>query len=274
MRQGPDKHKVQIYRKGLPNMNPEKSRKSILKISFAVVFLLATMLLLSVSTNLFFSNKDSSRDSLDKDKGTLVYYLEDEEGNFILQNRKEFPKEGYVLDVEKSSCLKGGVLSQDPETKTINLKTSNADSCTLYFSVDNREKPNIIDVDIENGSSFAALNSVIFEKEFLIESYFISVDDGEYRKINVKDSLPFDFCGHGGNYARSANFSIYAVTTEGIQSEAYVFSHGGFECANNISNSESFSQFESFSVSASYSTVVSQENGNEIGGGGGADTAN
>ena len=106
-----------------------------------------------------------------------------------------------------------------------------------------------------NDTHFATLNAVLFEKEFLIEKYFISVNDGEYCKIAVKDPLPFDFCGHGGNYARSARFSIYAVTPDGNQSDAYEFYHGNFECLDNISLSVSASASDFASMGASLSAA-------------------
>ena len=60
-------------------------------------------------------------------------YIEGEDGSYSQSNESTFPKEGYFLNVEKSSCRNGGVLSQDESTKAISLSVGNAESCTLYF---------------------------------------------------------------------------------------------------------------------------------------------
>jgi len=69
-------------------------------------------------------------------KEMIAMYIQDEEGNYQTSSAKEFPKEGYVLNIEKSTCKNGGILSQDTTTKAINLKVSHADACNLYFDKD------------------------------------------------------------------------------------------------------------------------------------------
>jgi len=66
-------------------------------------------------------------------------YIEGEDGEYSQSNESTFPKEGYVLNVEKSSCRNGSSLIQDANTKTISLSVENAESCTLYF--DKEEVP-------------------------------------------------------------------------------------------------------------------------------------
>ena len=69
-------------------------------------------------------------------KEMIAMYVQDEEGNYQMSYSKEFPKEGYVLNIKKSTCKNGGILSQDPTTKMISLKVSHADACNLYFDKD------------------------------------------------------------------------------------------------------------------------------------------
>lgn len=86
-------------------MESRKSKRSVLKISFAVVFSLATIVLMPVVASFLFSSGASDEFFLNSNKGTLAFYLEDDEENFVLQNTKKFPTDGYVLNVEKSVCL-------------------------------------------------------------------------------------------------------------------------------------------------------------------------
>lgn len=63
----------------------------------------------------------------------LAIYLEGEDGDYTLSDSDKFPTTGYVLNTEKSYCINGRILSQDSTTKTLSLKASNQDSCTVYF---------------------------------------------------------------------------------------------------------------------------------------------
>ncbi len=65
----------------------------------------------------------------------IAMYIQDEEGNYNLSDAQEFPKDGYVLNTEKSSCKNGGVISQNSSTKALSLKVKTSDECTVYFDV-------------------------------------------------------------------------------------------------------------------------------------------
>ena len=64
---------------------------------------------------------------------TIAMFLENEEGTYTASTDGKFPTDGYVLNVEKSNCRNGGVISQNPNTKKISLTASKTDACTLYF---------------------------------------------------------------------------------------------------------------------------------------------
>ncbi len=65
----------------------------------------------------------------------IAMYIQDEDGNYNLSDAQEFPKDGYVLNTEKSSCKNGGVISQNSNTKALSLKVKTSDECTVYFDV-------------------------------------------------------------------------------------------------------------------------------------------
>lgn len=220
-------------------------------------------------------------------KKTVAFYMENSEGEYVAQSDKFFPTTGYVLNLEKSYCKNGGVLSQDSTTKKISMASSSPEACMLYFSIDNSNQPVIKEINLSVENDKAKLDSVLLEKEELVKEYYISVNEGEYQRIHLKDYLPFDFCSHTGNTAIVGNFSMYVVTVDGVASDVFNFTYGEFECWNNISisisKSESISTAESIlnsesvsgaeSVSAAVSTSLSQSIDDatipEIGGGGG-----
>ncbi len=102
-------------------------KKVLLMVSSLVLIPLISLWLCS------FGGKVSNEENKVSQKSAIAMYIEGEDGEYSQSNESTFPKEGYVLNVEKSSCRNGSSLSQDVKTKTINLSIGNADSCTLYF---------------------------------------------------------------------------------------------------------------------------------------------
>ncbi len=68
-------------------------------------------------------------------EGMIAMYIQDDDGNYNLSDAQEFPKDGYVLNTEKSSCKNGGVITQNSSTKALSLKVKTSDECTVYFDV-------------------------------------------------------------------------------------------------------------------------------------------
>ncbi len=66
----------------------------------------------------------------------IAMYIQDEEGNYNLSNAQEFPKDGYVLNTEKSNCKNGGVITQNASTKALSLKVKTSDECSVFFDVE------------------------------------------------------------------------------------------------------------------------------------------
>jgi len=78
-------------------------------------------------------NKPDDLENYENKKEMIAMYIQDEEGNYQMSNSKEFPKEGYSLNLEKSACKNGSALSQENDTKKVRVKIAHSDYCTLYF---------------------------------------------------------------------------------------------------------------------------------------------
>ena len=102
-------------------------KKKVLLILGLVLIPLMSLLLCSLG------DKDSNEENKVSQKSAIAMYIEGEDGEYSQSNESTFPKEGYVLNVEKSSCRNGGSLTQDASTKAISLSVGNAESCALYF---------------------------------------------------------------------------------------------------------------------------------------------
>ncbi len=107
----------------------KKSKRKFVFIGIIISFVLVGSLIYISS-----DDKKLDIDEVSSQKALLAIYLEDENGDYNLSDSNAFPTSGYSLNLEKSSCLNGGVLSQDSTTKKVSVQTSKADRCNLYFA--------------------------------------------------------------------------------------------------------------------------------------------
>ena len=98
------------------------------------------MSLILVSGIIFCINSKEKYKSQEISRELIAMFVQDDNGEYNANTSKEFPKDGYVLNLEKSSCKTGGILSQDSTTKKISMRASHADQCMLYFD---KEMPKI-----------------------------------------------------------------------------------------------------------------------------------
>jgi len=112
---------------------------------------LGVVIIGSLTYNLL--NKPNDIENDQNKKEMIAMYIQDEDGNYQTSSTKEFPKEGYVLNIEKSTCKNGGMLSQESDTKKVKVKLAHSDQCTLYFD---KEVPKIeigdISIPIQDGN--------------------------------------------------------------------------------------------------------------------------
>lgn len=74
----------------------------------------------------------------DKTGDLLAIYIQDstsQEG-YKRSNSSTFPTTGYILNTDKTLCQNGGIITQNAETKKLNLQISSSDSCKIYFDKD------------------------------------------------------------------------------------------------------------------------------------------
>ncbi len=101
----------------------------------------------------------------------IAMYIQDEDGNYQLSDAQEFPKDGYVLNTEKSSCKNGGKITQNASTKKLSLKIKTSDECTVYFE---KVKPLLLETVLNKSNSSTVTNYEDGEKT---EMYVFDHDD-------------------------------------------------------------------------------------------------
>ncbi len=106
-------------------MRKFKKNKKMLLIS-GISLILVGGITFCINTKEKYKPQENSREF-------IAMFIQDENGEYSPNISKEFPKSGYELNLEKSTCKNGGILSQDSATKKISMRASHADQCTLYF---------------------------------------------------------------------------------------------------------------------------------------------
>ncbi len=104
------------------------------------ILMIGGISLILVSSITFCINSKEKYKPQEISRELIAMFVQDENGEYNANTSKDFPKEGYVLNLEKSSCKTGGILSQDSTTKKISMRASHADQCMLYFD---KEMPKI-----------------------------------------------------------------------------------------------------------------------------------
>jgi hypothetical protein len=105
----------------------------------------------------------------------VAVQVQNDDGEYVPYNSNQFPTDGYVLNLEKSSCTNGGVLSQDSTTKSVTLIATKSTQCKLYF--DKEEKIyQIISGDIKTVGSEVAIGT---------EHFYVIGNDESTGKVNL-----------------------------------------------------------------------------------------
>ncbi len=125
---------------------------------------------------------------------TLAVFIEGSSGSYTRSNDHEFPTDGYILNMEMSSCVNGGNFSQNSVTKKINLSVSSSDTCMLYF-----------DKHSESDNTLEALGLTVQSGKPNL-STLATTDEGIYM---MKDDYGFSYYFRGApenNYVKFAGY--------------------------------------------------------------------
>ncbi len=128
-------------------MKTSKKKKKILVI---LEILILSFIVILTLKNMNPQNLKKENMLTKSENRTMALYIEDDTGTFIPSPSNKFPKEGYILDLEKSICENGEKPVQNFENKSISLSVNQKTSCTLYFKKE--EKPSNVDILINKAN--------------------------------------------------------------------------------------------------------------------------
>ncbi len=107
------------------------SRKSSHRKSMIIAIMGIALILQSIA--LYKSTDSQGAPNSNRKREVIALHIQNDSGEYELSSGNAFPTTGYVLNTEKTSCVNGGTITQNPTTKTLSLSVANTDSCNVYF---------------------------------------------------------------------------------------------------------------------------------------------
>ena len=138
--------------------------------------------------------------------------LEQSDGSYQESTTNTWPSGNYAFNSELSRCENGGELRWDRENGIVELLSNKSDACYVYFDLYNV-------VTITNVSSSKTTNSVtltvtVDAGENPVATYYFSMDGGRSYQTSNTNTYTFSNLNYGTSYT----FQVYAVDTQGYES--------------------------------------------------------
>ena len=184
----------------------------------------------------------------------LTLMLEQEDGTYQKSTSNTWPSGNYAFNSELSRCENGGELRWNREEGIVNLLSNKSDACYVYFDLYNV-------VTITNVSATKTTNSVtltvtVDAGENPVATYYFSMDGG--RSYETSTSPNYTFSELTPNTAYT--FQVYAVDTEGYESNEETIEVTTDNYVNPVVNSVTATNVSSDSITVSVSATGGTNN--------------
>ena len=184
----------------------------------------------------------------------LTLMLEQEDGTYQKSTSNTWPSGNYAFNSELSRCENGGELRWNREEGIVNLLSNKSDACYVYFDLYNV-------VTITNVSATKTTNSVtltvtVDAGENPVATYYFSMDGGRSYQTSNTNSYTFSNLDYGTAYT----FQVYAVDTEGYESNEETIEVTTDNYVNPVVNSVTATSVSNNSITVSVSASSGTNN--------------
>ena len=184
----------------------------------ASVFIACTITINVISNNKKIEFQDENNPVVRKKKNLLSYYLENDNGDYIISSGENWPTTGYLFNTTLSKCENGGELSWDDTRKVILMTGNMSDKCYIYF--DKLILPTITASVTEVTDSTITINSTSNKGTFDVNKYYYSKDNGTTFTESNSNTYTFSSLDDSTTY----NIVVYVDDTKGNKSSNYTLS--------------------------------------------------
>ncbi len=133
-----------------------------------------------------------------KEKNLLSYYVENENGEYVVSSGETWPTEGYKFNATLSRCENGGELGWDSEKSVVTMTGNMSDKCYIYFdkvlTLANYVKFLYTGTQGENNIYYHS-GTIKSDSEFTVGSTtypaetMLDANDGSYRYAGTSDDV-------------------------------------------------------------------------------------
>ena len=142
----------------------------------------------------------------------LTLMLEQEDGTYQESTSNTWPSGNYAFNESLSRCENGGELRWNREEGIVNLLSNKSDACYVYFDLYN--VVTITNVQATKTTNSVTLTVTVDAGENPVATYYFSMDGGRSYETSNTNSYTFSNLDYGTAYT----FQVYAVDTEGYES--------------------------------------------------------
>ena len=227
-------------------MKYNENKKVLIGVSsiFVIVLIITSSITLFKSDDsVVLSDNDNNRNFINNSFLTLM--LEQSDGTYQESTTNTWPSGNYAFNESLSRCENGGELRWNREEGIVNLLSNKSDACYVYFDLYN--VVTITNVQATKTTNSVTLTVTVDAGENPVATYYFSMDGGRSYQTSNTNSYTFSNLDYGTAYT----FQVYAVDTEGYESNEEVIEVTTDNYVNPVVNSVTATNVSNDSITVS-----------------------
>ena len=224
-------------------MNKKKVLIGVSSIFVIVLIITSSITLFKSDDSVVLSDNDNNRNFINNSFLTLM--LEQSDGTYQESTTNTWPSGNYAFNESLSRCENGGELRWNREEGIVNLLSNKSDACYVYFDLYN--VVTITNVQATKTTNSVTLTVTVDAGENPVATYYFSMDGG--RSYETSTSPNYTFSELTPNTAYT--FQVYAVDTEGYESNEEVIEVTTDNYVNPVVNSVTATNVSNDSITVS-----------------------
>ena len=224
-------------------MNKKKVLIGVSSIFVIVLIITSSITLFKSDDSVVLSDNDNNRNFINNSFLTLM--LEQSDGTYQESTSNTWPSGNYAFNESLSRCENGGELRWNREEGIVNLLSNKSDACYVYFDLYN--VVTITNVQATKTTNSVTLTVTVDAGENPVATYYFSMDGG--RSYETSTSPNYTFSELTPNTAYT--FQVYAVDTEGYESNEEVIEVTTDNYVNPVVNSVTATNVSNDSITVS-----------------------
>ena len=219
----------------------------------AIVLIIALSITLFKSDdNVVLSDNENNKNFINNSFLTLM--LEQSDGTYQESTTNTWPSGNYAFNSELSRCENGGELRWNRENGIVELLSNKSDACYVYFDLYN--VVTITNVSYSKTTNSVTLTVTVDAGENPVATYYFSMDGGRSYQTSNTNTYTFSNLNYGTSYT----FQVYAVDTQGYESNEETIEVTTDNYVNPVVNSVTATNVSNNSITVSVSVTAGTNN--------------